>query len=193
MRARPATAERPPDLERRPAVVLASGNLGLVYLMESDRRLSREQIESLHPRLLPALRAHPHIGFVVVRTDDERSLVLGPRGERDLRDGTVVGVDPLTPFAPGAAQRLLRASGFTNAPDILVNSFYDPELDEACAFEELISFHGGLGGGQTRPFIMAPMGLPLPDEPIVGAEAVHRLFVDWRRMLQGEPRAALSE
>ena len=40
----------------------------------------------------------------------------------------------------------------------MVGSFYDPELDEGCAFEELISFHGGLGGPQTRPFILHPDG-----------------------------------
>ena len=39
----------------------------------------------------------------------------------------------------------------------MVGSFYDPELDEGCAFEELISFHGGIGGPQTQPFILAPI------------------------------------
>ena len=52
----------------------------------------------------------------------------------------------------------------------MVGSFYDPNLEEGCAFEELISFHGGLGGPQTRPFILSPVELPLPDEDIVGAE-----------------------
>ena len=40
--------------------------------------------------------------------------------------------------------------------DIMVGSFYDPERYEGCAFEELISFHGGLGGPRTRPFILHP-------------------------------------
>jgi hypothetical protein len=66
-----------------------------------------------------------------------------------------------------------------------VNSFYDPELDEGCAFEELISFHGGMGGPQTRAFVLAPVELPLPDEPIVGAAHVHELLKGWRRHLQG--------
>ena len=57
-------------------------------------------------------------------------------------------------------------------------------VDEGCAFEELISFHGGLGGPQTRPFILAPPRLPLPAEPIIGAAAVHALLSGWRR-LQG--------
>jgi hypothetical protein len=67
----------------------------------------------------------------------------------------------------------------------MVGSFYDPQLDEGCAFEELISFHGGLGGPQTRPFVLYPSSLPLPDEPIVGAASVHALLRGWRQQLQG--------
>jgi hypothetical protein len=48
------------------------------------------------------------------------------------------------------------------------------ERDEGCAFEELVSFHGGIGGPQTQPFIMHLQRLPPPGEPIVGAAAVHR-------------------
>jgi hypothetical protein len=68
--------------------------------------------------------------------------------------------------------------------DIMVNSFYDARLDEGCAFEELISFHGGLGGPQTRPFILHPAALPVPDEPILGAAGVHDLLMGWREALQ---------
>jgi hypothetical protein len=66
----------------------------------------------------------------------------------------------------------------------MVGSFYDPELDEGCAFEELISFHGGLGGLQTRPFILHPAELHVQDEPIIGAAAVHQLLKSWRAHLQ---------
>ena len=48
-------------------------------------------------------------------------------------------------------KHLLRTDGFEHVADIMVGSFYDPALDEGCAFEELISFHGGLGGPQTQP------------------------------------------
>jgi hypothetical protein len=65
-----------------------------------------------------------------------------------------------------------------------VNSFYDPDLDKACAFEEQISFHGGLGGTQTRPFLLVPVELPLPDGPIVGSVATHEVLKGWRRLLQ---------
>ena len=40
-------------------VVLGSGNLALIYLMEERRRLTLEEIEARHPRLVPALRSHP--------------------------------------------------------------------------------------------------------------------------------------
>ena len=66
----------------------------------------------------------------------------------------------------------------------MINSFYDPVTEEGCAFEELISFHGGLGGPQTRPFILHPAHLPVPGEPLVGAEAVNRLLRDVARDLQ---------
>ena len=72
----------------------------------------------------------------------------------------------------------------------MVGSFYDPELDEGCAFEELISFHGGIGGFQTRPFILYPERLPLPSEPIVGAAEVHAVLSGWRKRLQGGEQAA---
>jgi hypothetical protein len=67
----------------------------------------------------------------------------------------------------------------------MVGSFYDPVLEEGCAFEELISFHGGLGGPQTEPFILHPERLSLPDEPLVGAAAVHGVLAGWRQELHG--------
>ena len=50
-------AKRPKnDVSDRDVVVLGSGNLGLVYLMEERRRLTLEEIDERHPELLPALR-----------------------------------------------------------------------------------------------------------------------------------------
>jgi hypothetical protein len=104
-----------------------------------------------------------------------------------LDEGRIEGVDPLAHFTPTAARHLKRTDGFAHVADIMVGSFYDPMLDEGCAFEELISFHGGVGGPQTRAFILAPARLPLPAEPIIGAAAVHGVLSGWRRLLQGPP------
>ena len=74
----------------------------------------------------------------------------------------------------------------------MVGSFYDADLEQGCAFEELISFHGGLGGPQTQPFVLYPVELPVPGEPIVGAAAVHELLSGWRAMLQRDPSAVAA-
>jgi uncharacterized membrane protein YvlD (DUF360 family) len=172
------------DDGERGVVVLGSGNLGLVYLMEERRRLTMEEIDERHPRLIPALRAHPHVGFLLVRSRAHGAVVLGADGAHFLEEQRVAGRAPLAPFSAGAAAHLRRTDGFAHAPDILVNSFYDPVLDQGCAFEELISFHGGLGGPQTRPFLLYPSSLPAPAEPIVGAVCVHDVLLGWRRWLQ---------
>ncbi|HEU5215250.1 MAG TPA: hypothetical protein VFU30_06895, partial [Gaiellaceae bacterium] len=174
------------DVSGRDVVVLGSGNLGLVYLMEEERRLTLEELERRHPHLLPSLRSHPHIGWLLVSSAEHGAVVLGGRGTRYLEEDRIEGDDPLAGFSPTAARHLLRTDGFAHAPDILVGSFYDPALDEGCAFEELISFHGGLGGSQTRPFLLYPAELPAPAEPVVGAEEVHRILSGWRRHLEGD-------
>jgi uncharacterized membrane protein YvlD (DUF360 family) len=173
------------DVSDRHVVVMGSGNLGLVYLMEEHRRLTMEEIEERHPKLLPALREHPHIGWVLVRSAQHGPVVLGGGGVSYLADGRVEGDDPLAAFSPTAAQHLRRTDGFADVADLMIGSFYDPELDEGCAFEELISFHGGIGGPQTEPFVLYPRSLPAPETPIVGAAALHGVLAGWRRHLQG--------
>ena len=179
-------AKRPKnDVSDRDVVVLGSGNLGLVYLMEERRRLTLEEIEARHPQLVLQLRAHPHVGWLLVRSAEHGAVALGPHGAHYLADGRIEGDDPLAPFSPTAGRHLLRTDGFQHVADIMVGSFYDPELDEGCAFEELISFHGGIGGPQTRPFILHPVRLEAPPGPIVGAAGVHGILRGWRQLLQG--------
>ena len=72
------------------------------------------------------------------------------------------GNDPLAAFSPNAPQHLMRTDGFSHVADLMIGSFYDAELDEGCAFEELISFHGGIGGRRHAPFILAPVDFPYP-------------------------------
>jgi uncharacterized membrane protein YvlD (DUF360 family) len=178
------------DVSDREVVVLGSGNLGLVYLMELKRRLTLEEIEERHPRLIPALRGHAHIGWLLVRSAEHGAVVLGAGGANYLDEGRVEGEDPLEPFSSTAARHLLRTDGFAHVADIMVGSFYDRTLDEGCAFEELISFHGGLGGPQTRAFILYPPRLALSPGALIGAAAVHDLLAGWRRSLQAtaEPK-----
>jgi uncharacterized membrane protein YvlD (DUF360 family) len=182
------------DVGDRDAVVLGSGNLGLVYLMEQPaRRLTLEEIYARHPELIPALREHPHVGWLLVRSAEHGAVVLGRNGAHFVDEQRVEGEDPLAPFSATAPVHLRRTDGFAHVADIMVGSFYDPMIDEGCAFEELISFHGGLGGPQSRAFILAPRRLPLPHEPIVGAAAVHGVLRGWRQMLQGADATTPAE
>ena len=168
--------------------MLGSGNLGLVYLMDEPRRLTLEEIEERHPQLLPALREHPHVGWILVRSREHGAVALGGGGIHYLEQGRVDGDDPLAAFGPNAPHHLLRTDGFPHVADLMIGSFYDPDLDEGCAFEELISFHGGLGGPQTQPFILHPSTLEAPDEEIVGAEQVHARAVGVARASAGRNR-----
>jgi hypothetical protein len=160
-------------------IVLASGNLGLVSFAGIAGRATRQRIDAGHPGLIEGLRRHDGVGFVMVRDHVLGDVVLGSNGIHHLADGRVDGDDPLSVFGPNTADHLRRTSSFDNCPDLLVNSFYDPVDDEGAAFEELIGFHGGLGGRQSRPFVLAPAGLAQPTEPLVGARSIHQLFKSW--------------
>jgi uncharacterized membrane protein YvlD (DUF360 family) len=169
-----------PPAEHAPGVptVLASGSLGLVSLPGLPRRLTREEIDERHPDLIGGLVAHPDIGFVLVRSA-RGSLVLGTGGERNLRTGEVSGDDPLAPYGAGAVAHVTAVDAYRTAADVMVNARYDPDLDEVCAFEEQVGSHGGLGGPQTRPFVLYPAALSAPQEPIVTSVGLHRVLKTW--------------
>ena len=107
------------DVSGEDVVVLASGNLGLVYLMDQPRRMTLEEIDERHPRLIPTLAGHPHIGWLLVRSQQHSALAIGPNGRRFLEDGRVEGEDPLAHFSPNAAKHLLRTDGFPHVADIM--------------------------------------------------------------------------
>jgi len=160
-------------------VVMASGCLGLISFPREAGRLSREQLQELYPGLLPALRDHPGIGFVLVRSQEHGAVVLGAAGTHYLDEGRIEGSDPLEPYGPNAARHVRRTDGFPHCPDIVINSTYWRQWDEVAAFEELVGSHGGLGGSQSHPFLLHPVRLGLPKDELVGAEAVHRELRRW--------------
>ncbi|HET7027420.1 MAG TPA: phage holin family protein [Candidatus Limnocylindrales bacterium] len=185
-----------PAGERPELVVAASGNLGLVYFPDQPGRVTLEDIDERHPGLVGALANHPGIGFALVRSAQHGSIAVGTNGIRFLADDRVEGVDPLAPFGSRAADHLRRLDSFPNCADIVVNSMYDPSLDEVAAFEELVGSHGGLGGPQTTPFLLFPAEWPLDDPDLVGAPALHRQLRRWldrlehREATPGSPSSA---
>jgi hypothetical protein len=173
----------PPDL-----VVVGSGNLGGIWFAREPERLLVAEIEDRHPGLLTALASHAGIAFIVVMAPTG-PVAIGPDGSTDLATGLVRGVDPLAAFDDDARRDFDRAARFDDAPDIYVNSLYDPVLDEVAAFEELVGCHGGVGGWQTRPLLVHPREWPVdpdlvgPDGRIRGADQVHVQLVRWLERL----------
>jgi uncharacterized membrane protein YvlD (DUF360 family) len=169
--------------------VMASGCLGLISFPREPGRVSLERIEALYPRLVPALRDHPGIGFVLVRSERRGPMAIGAEGTRFLGDDRVEGEDPLAPFGENAADHLRRTDGFPHCADLMVNSAYWPEFGEVAAFEELVGSHGGMGGPQSFPFVLHPAELEWPEGEVVGAERVHRVFRGWLAELGQEAYA----
>jgi uncharacterized membrane protein YvlD (DUF360 family) len=159
--------------------VMASGCLGLISFPREPGRVSLERIEALYPRLIPALRQHGGIGFLLVRSERWGALALGAGGTHFLDEDRVEGEDPLAPFGPNAADHLRRTDGFPHCADLMLNSTYWPQFGEVAAFEELVGSHGGMGGTQSYPFVLHPEELDWPEEEVVGAERVHRIFRGW--------------
>jgi putative membrane protein len=174
------------DEESSRIVVLASGNLGLVYGAARDDRVTLEELEDHFPGLLEVLVQHEGIGFVMVHSREHGPVVIGAQGRHYLDEDRVEGEDPLAGFGPNAAEHLHRTDSFPNAPDLLVNSFYNTETNEVAAFEELIGSHGGLGGYQTQPFLLFPSEWQVDSGELVGAASVYRQLKSWLVQLQGE-------
>ncbi|WP_093893181.1 alkaline phosphatase family protein [Streptomyces sp. Ncost-T10-10d] len=187
------------EVERRAKpsdpVVLASGNLGLISFPDIEGRASREQLDRSRPALLGTLANHPGIGFLLVRSERHGSVVLGRGGTEvpvsELKDGE----GPLAPFGPGAAAAVRRTDTFPHVADIMVNSMHDGATGCVHAFEEQIGSHGGLGGEQSRPFLLWPADLSAPvaeGTELVGAEQVHEVLRRWLRECSG-PQIPLAQ
>jgi len=166
--------EEPPEI-----VVMASGCLGLVSFPREPGRVTLEALQARYPDVVPTLRDHPGIAFLLVRSEEHGAVVIGRSGTVYLDEDRVEGKSPLAPFGPNAARHVKRTDSFPHCPDIVINSTYWADLDEVAAFEQLVGSHGGMGGAQAYPFVLHPGDLELPDEELIGAEAVHHQFRRW--------------
>jgi hypothetical protein len=172
-------------------VVMASGNLGIVSFTGPKHRVVLEEIERDHPELINRLVGHPGVGFVMVATNGAGNgtsdgadgagdtVIIGKNGRHYLSDDRVEGEDPLLPYGSNAARHARRTTSFDNCPDLLVMGTYWADTNENAAFEELIGNHGGLGGEQTKPFLLYPVELELDADELIGAEQVFRNLKRW--------------
>ncbi len=168
--------EEDQELSDSEVIVLASGNLAMIYLTQWSQRLTYEELNSYFPELIPGIIGNEYVGFILVKSKKHGDLAIGKNGTYYLDSGEIEGENPLEGFGDNIARHLKRTSSFEHTPDILVNSFYDEEADEVCAFEELVGSHGGAGGDQSKPFILYPSSWNVPDDDIIGAENIYKLL-----------------
>ncbi len=144
----PATAQ---------VIAFGSGNLAHIYFDLHPGRVTLPELEAAYPGVVRSVVGHEGIGLVVGYADATTPVVLGKRGRRDLRSGTVIGEDPLLPYGDVGlrAWQIRRVIEFPHAGDLMVISTLYPDGTVA-AFEELIGSHGGLGGEQTDAFLFHP-------------------------------------
>jgi hypothetical protein len=173
------------EAEKAKVIVMGSGCAGLIYFTDSSERMTFEKIQDQYPELIIGLYTQPGIGFILVRSEVNGDIVLSKGGVHYLSDDHVEGIDPLAAYGPNAARHLRRESSYSNCPDLVVNTIYDPVAQEMTGFESQVSHHGGLGGPQNYPFILRPTSLPYDGTPVIGAESVHHLLRGWREQVQG--------
>jgi len=168
-------------------IVLASGNLAMIYLTQWSHRLTYEEIQLFFPELIPGIVNNEYIGFLVVKSSEKGNMAIGKNGTYYLDSDEIIGENPLEGFGKNIVKHLKRNVSFKYTPDILVNSFYDEEKDEVCAFEELVGSHGGVGGSQSKPFILYPSDWNIDEGEIVGAESIYRILKNNLKKLKEKP------
>jgi hypothetical protein len=150
----------------------------MVSFPDIPGRVSLEEIERHWPHLLPGLVDHDGVGFLLVHSEEFGPVVFGREGLHRLRSGEVIGTDPLLPYGKHARDLVARVSSFPHCADVVINSRYDPDTDEASPFEPHVGSHGGLGGPQQHALLTYPRAWAPPGE-IVGAEHLHRVLRGW--------------
>ena len=180
----PAAAGDLPDV-----VTVGSGNLGLVWFPQVPHRLTLEDFQERWPGLVTGLAERPGVGVVVVDTEEQGLVAIGPRGLVLLeQEGAVPeGEDPLLPYGPRGHADLVRAARLPHTGDLLLISTVT-DRGHVHAFEGQVGSHGGIGGAQNHAFLLHPTRWEMADElrePVgddeilVGAEMVHEQLVRW--------------
>jgi len=168
------------------AVVCISGSLAHVYFVGYEAPLTLEDIQVAHPGLVEDLANHPGIGFVAVRRREGASVTLCEDGVRNLITGELAGSnDPLAPFEQRDrwAGELAQLMSYCDTGDLVINGAWLADRNRIVVLEEQTSSHGGLGGRQTRPFVLLPQDWPTGAMDLESPEALHGLLLRQKKLM----------
>jgi uncharacterized membrane protein YvlD (DUF360 family) len=165
-------------------LVAASGSLAHVYRTDLPGRVTREELDELHPRLVRGLAEQPHVGLVVTRRADGAVVIDGGLGWRAWSGASSApiatggeGEDPLAAYGPSVLPDLLALDGKDHVGDLVLFGRFDPQLGEVVAFEELVGSHGGVGGWQGNAFLLHPAGWSDVPPGVLTGRQVHTAMV----------------
>ncbi|MDT8440530.1 MAG: alkaline phosphatase family protein [Desulfuromonadales bacterium] len=173
-------------------VITYSSTLAHLYITGDTRRLTWREVDRAQPQLLRFLQEHPGIGFALARGDqpDEICLI--------HRDG-MLSITPPQSF-PQEEIAFLRPYG---VPEDLLDELHGYAQGEHCGdlilfgaldeegiacFDDQVGGHGSVGGEQSRPFLILPLGHPVLDRD--KPAGYHFLYADVLKARAGEPPPA---
>lgn len=145
-------------------VITYSSSLAHLYITGSPHRLSWKGVEAAQPLLLRFLQKHKGIGFVLARGETaEEVSIFHANGRLDLKPGGNPRQEErefLRPYGmPGyMIEELYRFGCGELCGDLVLFGALDEE-GIAC-FDDQIGGHGSVGGEQSRPFLILPLGHP---------------------------------
>lgn len=173
----------------RGVLAIYSSALANVYFTALNHRAERREVEALAPRLLETLVAHPGIGLVLVR-EAGNTLVLQGERRAILETASREEIEFLARYddPEWVRHQLIQLSGMPSAGDLVVFGAYDGQ--RVVSFEDHAGSHGGLGGVQQFPFMVAPRPHTGAFAQVNDATQLHDIFV--RRYRAGRPAPAAA-
>ena len=166
-------------------VITYSSSLAHLYITGSDRPLSYQEVEQAQPMLLRFLQKHKGIGFVLARGTSAGELMIFHRdGQICVTESPRFKQHELAFLRPYGApydtlEALYRFGLGRRCGDLVLFGAIDEE-GIAC-FDDQVGGHGSVGGEQSRPFLILPLGHPvLAKDRLKGYEFLYRdVFRAW--------------
>jgi hypothetical protein len=158
-----------------PVLAIYSSALANVYFTQSQTRTDLDDLEALAPGLLRALVDHPGIGLILVK-DGVKTAALHAGGTVCLEDASCDELSFLSLYdEPEIVRRQLVAlASMSCAGDLMVFGAFDGT--RVVNFEDHGGAHGGLGGVQMFPFMIAPSGFEGSFQRMTDATELHPFF-----------------
>jgi len=146
-------------------VVTYSSTLAHLYITGLPHRLTWREVETVQPLLLRFLQHHRGIGFVVAKGEHDGEVCIFHRdGQLCTSAGALYHEEELEFLRPygvpdDVVEEVRRFGSGKNCGDLIIFAALDKE-GIAC-FDDQVGGHGSVGGEQSRPFVILPLGHPV--------------------------------